>query len=182
MDDQSILALFNARSETAIAESQKKYGALCRGVAMRILGSREDAEEAENDAYLRAWNAIPPAAPASLGAYLAAVCRRVAIDRLRGRKRIKRGAGEYERALEELDGAADPAAPDPADVTELKDALERFLAALDTEQRQIFLLRYFWFCGIKEICRQTGKSESAVKMTLSRTRSRLKACLTEEQV
>ena len=45
--------------------------------------ARRDAEEAENDTYLRAWDSIPPAEPKHLGAYLAAVCRRLSIDRLR---------------------------------------------------------------------------------------------------
>ena len=61
MEDADIVRLYFERSENAISESQKKYGALCRRLAMRITGSRQDAEETENDTYLKVWNAVPPA-------------------------------------------------------------------------------------------------------------------------
>lgn len=174
MDDQGILQLYYLRSEKAIKESQTKYGRLCRSLAMRILGSREDAEETENDTYLRAWDTIPPTEPASLGAYLAALCRRIAIDRLRNRKRLKRGGGTYTETLEELDRSLAAVDGDPADKIALQDALERFLRSLPPEQRRIFLQRYWWMLSIKEIARDCGKSESAVKMTLARAREKLK--------
>lgn len=173
MDDNEIIALYFERSENAIKESRRKYGRLCRAAAMRILGSREDAEETENDTYLRAWNAIPPTRPVSLGAYLAAVCRRLAIDRLRANKSRRRGAGQYTQALEELDDLASNA-PDPADLAELKDLLERFLQGLEPGTRALFLQRYWWFMSVKEIARGSGMSESAVKMRLARARNALR--------
>ena len=51
MDDKSIVELFLARAETAIAEAAKKYGRYCRYIAMRVLGNEQDAEEVENDTY-----------------------------------------------------------------------------------------------------------------------------------
>ena len=55
MDDAKIIALYEARDEAAIAETQKKYGGYCHYIAERIL-PREDAEECVNDAYHKAWN------------------------------------------------------------------------------------------------------------------------------
>ena len=179
MDDQSIIRLYFARSENAIKESKKKYGALCRGLAMRITGSREDAEETENDTYLRAWDTIPPAEPDSLGAYLAAVCRRLAIDRLRAAKRRKRGGGAYETSLAELDETVADVAADPADEAALRDLLTRFLAALPEQPRTVFMQRYFWCRTVKEIAADTGLGESAVKMTLARAREKLKKDMEE---
>ena len=121
MDDAEIIRLFFARSENAIKESRLKYGALCRSLAMRVLGSREDAEETENDTYLRAWNTIPPTSPSSLGAYLAAVCRRLSIDRLRAAKSKKRGGGTYETSLAELDDTVADVSADFADAAALSD-------------------------------------------------------------
>lgn len=173
MEDKDIIELYILRDERAVKESGKKYGRLCQGVAMRILGNREDARETENDTYLRAWNTIPPTEPKSLGAYLAAICRRLSIDRLRSEKRKKRGAGEYTASLDELDAAVSDL-PDPADAAALKDALKRFLAALPEESRDIFLKRYWWFLSVKEIARRYDMSESAVKMQLARMRNKLR--------
>lgn len=60
MEDERIVALFFERSELAIRALDDKYGALCRAVAFNILADAQDAEECVSDAYLGAWNAIPP--------------------------------------------------------------------------------------------------------------------------
>ena len=51
MDDTQIVALYWARDEAALAESEQKYGGYCRAIALGILESREDA--AEPDILLR---------------------------------------------------------------------------------------------------------------------------------
>lgn len=51
MDDFAIVELYHRREEQAIAESDKKYGTLCRSIALRLLGFREDAEECVNDTW-----------------------------------------------------------------------------------------------------------------------------------
>ena len=60
MDDKQIISLFFARSDQAITELSKKYGKLCFKIANNILDDPQDAEECVNDAYLGAWNSIPP--------------------------------------------------------------------------------------------------------------------------
>ena len=45
MEDYEIIGLYYDRSEDAIAETDVKYGSLCRHIAVNILASREDAEE-----------------------------------------------------------------------------------------------------------------------------------------
>jgi hypothetical protein len=64
VEDEQIVALYWARSERAIRESMSKYGAYCQAIACNILSFRSDAEEAVNDTWLGAWNAMPPAQPA----------------------------------------------------------------------------------------------------------------------
>lgn len=49
MDDKKIIDLFFALDENAIAEIEKKYGALCRYIAGNILDQREDVEECVSD-------------------------------------------------------------------------------------------------------------------------------------
>ena len=78
MQDSEIIALYWQRDEAAIAETSRKYGAYCFRIAANILTAKEDAEECVNDAYHRAWNAIPPERPEHLGAWLGRVVRNVA--------------------------------------------------------------------------------------------------------
>lgn len=75
MDDTRIVDLYWSRSQQAIAESKAKYGVCCRGIAYRILQCNEDADECENDTYLRAWNAMPPSRPRFFGSVLSSHCQ-----------------------------------------------------------------------------------------------------------
>lgn len=179
MEDQRIVALYWERDEAAIAESRKQYGGYCRTIAARILGSEEDAREVENDTFLAAWNAIPPAHPDNLGTFLGMLCRRKSIDRRRQDTRQKRGGGQWEAALEEL-GDCLTDGDRVADQIALRDALERFLREQSEENRNLFLRRYWWFSSVSEIARDFDLSESAVKVRLLRTRESLRQHLEKE--
>ena len=61
--DEKIIDLFFERSEQGIRELDNKYGAICHNLSYNIVNNRQDAEECVNDAYLGAWNAIPPGTP-----------------------------------------------------------------------------------------------------------------------
>ena len=63
MTDQQILELYWARSEDAIAETDKVYGRYFLFIAREILRDEEDAKETVNDTYLKAWHTIPPQRP-----------------------------------------------------------------------------------------------------------------------
>ena len=75
MQDHEIVALYWERNETAIAETEKKYGGYCYVIAYNVLYSHEDAEECVNDTYLRAWETMPPEKPSALNAYLGRITR-----------------------------------------------------------------------------------------------------------
>lgn len=51
MEDKKIIELYWDRDESAIVETQKKYGNYCYSIAKGILRQREDAEEVTNDTY-----------------------------------------------------------------------------------------------------------------------------------
>lgn len=93
MQDSEIIALYWQRDEAAIAETSRKYGAYCFRIAGNILTAKEDAEECVNDAYHRAWNAIPPERPEHLGAWLGRVVRNVALGRWQHAHARKRNRG-----------------------------------------------------------------------------------------
>lgn len=181
--DTQLIAMFTARNEQAIAETQQVYGGFCYSIAYRILGNRQDAEECVNDAMLCLWNALPKAQPKSLRAYLITVVRNLALDRTAADHAEKRGGNAEQippEALAEL-----PAADDTAGAAEqraLKEALGRFLSGLPQETRILFIERYWFMSTVPELAKEHGMGQSAVKMALSRTRKKLEAFLKEEDL
>ena len=90
MDDCAIIALYEQRSEQAIAETDRKYGPYCTGIAYRVLASLEDAEECVSDTWLRTWQAIPPAKPGNLRAFVGRITHNLALNRYRFQRAQKR--------------------------------------------------------------------------------------------
>ncbi len=182
MSDAGIVALYFARDERAVEISREKYGSWCMAAAEGILSSREDAEECVNDALLRAWNAIPPEKPAYLGAFLASIARRIALDRYRAETAEKRGGGGIRLCLDELAEVVgdNPAVEDPGAENGLRDALERWLREQSPEQRRIFLLRYWYAYPVAEAAEKCGVSVGAAKMSLGRSKKRLRKFLEKE--
>ena len=100
MKDEQIIALYFARNEDAIGETDKKYGARLLQLAQRILLDQFACEEVRSDTYLKTWNAIPPQRPPVFPAFLSRLTRQGAIDRYRRDGAQKRGAREYLLSLE----------------------------------------------------------------------------------
>lgn len=183
--DKALLLLYEQRNDSAVRETEKHYKKLCMSAAMQITESREDAEECVNDALLRLWNAIPPAKPENLGAYLLKTVRNLAYS-LRERSSAKRrGSGQLPLALDELAeslAAKDDTEAQVTDSIALKDALNRFLGSVTADQRTVFVMRYWMTLDIPEIAERLGMSSSGVKMSLLRTRNKLKAFLKKEEL
>lgn len=184
MEDHAIIELYFQRSETALAESDRKYGKYCAAIARNILRSAEDAEECVSDTWLRAWHAIPPTRPQRLRIFFGRITRNLSLNRWEKENAEKRGGGEVSLALDELsECVADPAAmswnPDGAVITEV---LNAFLASLPAEKRTIFMRRYWYMESVRDIARSLGIGESKVKMTLLRAREALKELLLKEGI
>lgn len=183
LEDEKIVELYLERSETAITETQTKYGRYCHTIAYNVLYSNEDAEECVNDTYIRAWNSIPPQKPNVLSAFLGAITRNLALDRYQ-RTKAKKRSECTELALEEL-GECIPCSEDGASIADelaLKEAINGFLASLKEQPRIIFMRRYWYLCSVKEIAVSLGLSESKVKVSLMRTRMKFKMYLENQGV
>lgn len=184
MDDKQILDLYWARSEKAIAETISKYGRYCRSIAYNILRNNEDCEECVNDTYLKAWESIPPQRPNSLSAFLGRITRNLSLNKYKHNKTHKRGLGQIPLVLEELQECI-PSVNNTehlADELVLTEVLNRFLADLPPEARMIFMRRYWYMSSIKEIAADFSASESKVKMSLSRSRNKLRDLLGKEGI
>lgn len=180
MEDKEIVELYWRRDESAVERSQEKYGAYCLAIARRIVP--DAAGEAWNDALLGAWNAMPPHRPARLSTFLGKLTRNLAFTRYQAANAAKRGGGELPLVLDELEELISGTDSEPADRLALQDALNGFLAELRSNQRTIFLRRY-WYCeSVKDIARALGMSENSVSAALGRLRRRLKDHLTEKEI
>ena len=182
MDDQKIIDLYWSRSETAITETDQKYGKYCYSIAYNILTNNEDAEESVSDTYMTAWNVIPPRRPSVLCTFLGKITRHISIDRWRKRSASKRGGGEVTLALDELNDcvAGMQNVEMEFERKEILKAYVSFLNALPATERRIFLCRYWYVESIETIADKFSFSQSKVKTMLHRTRAKLRKHFAEE--
>lgn len=181
LNDQSIIQLYLDRDETAIRETDKKYGRYCFSVANHILFNHADSDECVNDTYFKAWITIPPTIPENLKIYLSKITRNLALNLYEKLHAEKRGAMQTNVVLDEISEIVGKSSVEE-DVNSvlLTDCINTFLKELPKEKRKIFVLRYWHMYSILEISTQLNISESNVKMSLSRTRSALHEYLVKE--
>ncbi len=181
MDDRQIVQLYWDRNEQAIPETLAKYGAYCTAIAKNILGSHEDAEECVNDTYLHAWNAMPPHRPSMLSTFLGKITRNLSFNRYKHNTADKRGGGQLPLVLNELAECVTStvSVSQAVEQQELTRAIDAFLDTLSADKRNIFVCRYWYTDSIADIAARFCMKESAVAMTLSRTRMKLHRYLTE---
>ena len=178
MDDNEIVDLFFERSENAINELSAKYGNACLGLSRRITGSMQDAEECVNDAYLGVWNAIPPARPQPLVAFVLRIVRNISVNRLEHNIAKKR-QGDYQQCVKELErmtGSHDTPESEYEKAL-LSGYIDEFLNSLDKVNRYIFVRRYWYIDTYEDISKSVSIRAGAVRTRLSRTRKQLKAFL-----
>lgn len=182
--DSEIVELYWARSEDALSATAERYGSYCHTVAYNILGDHRDAEECVNDAFLRAWNAIPPHRPKRLAAFLGKLTRNLAINRYQAHRAEKRGGGQMELVLSELEDCvpAENTVDRAVEERTLTEALNRFLRAQPEGKRNLFLLRYWYLYPVGEIAARYGMKEGTAASQLFRMRKELKAYLEKEGI
>ena len=175
MDDKQIVELYWQRCESAIKETDKKYGRYCHYIAYHILADNEDAKEIVNDTYLKTWNTVPPQRPDPLKSYVGMISRRLALDAYEAQHTQKRG-GEVGVLLAELSECI-PDRSGGADIGEsvaLRDALNRFVRSLPDKTGRIFVRRYWYGDSLSYLSDITGYSENNISQKLFTLRSKLK--------
>lgn len=182
MEDREIIALFFARDEEAIRQTDLRYGTRLRALAERIVRSTEDAQENVNDTYFQAWQTIPPQRPARYFAYLAKICRNFALDTLDWRAAAKRSA-EIVSLTRELENCIpDNRGEQALEGRELGRLVDAFLAEQSKENRMIFVRRYFYADSVGEIAKRFAMKEGTVSARLHRIREKLADYLSKEGI
>ena len=185
MDDKEIIDQFWARSESAIIAVSNKYSKYCRTIAFNILGNDEDAEEAVNDTLGRIWNAIPPARPNSLRAFVGRITRNLSFDMLEKANAAKRGGSRFDALLSELGECLADSRDSFDELIEsdaIASALNAFLSEQSTVNRRIFVRRYWRAASIEEIASAFNISAGKVKTILFRMRKKLREHLESEGI
>lgn len=168
--------------EKILGELSEKYGKVCRTVAKNILRNDEDAEEILNDALLAFWNSAFEDFPENPGAWLCKTVRNLALNRLEYLSAEKRGSGNAEVALSELEECipSKNSVEEKIDEGALLKAIEDFLRTQPKEKQNIFVRRYWYMFSVSEIAKTYGISESKAKSVLFRMRNELRKKLEEE--
>ncbi len=137
-----------------------------------------------NDTYLKVWGVIPTLRPLKFSAFIGKITRNLSLDKYEYYNAKKRGQGEIQVAFEELQEyvAGTGNVEDAIDDMLLTEKLNCFLEGLSVEKRKVFMRRYWYLSGVKDIAADYRMSESKVKMILLRTRNELKEYLEQEGI
>lgn len=178
MDDNKIIELLFARSESALDEIAKKYASLYKGVARKTLRNESDVEECANDVLLSLWNSIPPNRPNSLTAYICTLSRRICVSKIRYNSRQKR-SDDYTVMLSELNECIPDVPSEERDAETIR-ILNEFVRELSPDVRILFIRRYIYLESVAELATRFGLRENTISAKLYRARKRLQKILEKE--
>jgi len=153
-------------------------------LAWRLVGTREDAEELAQEAFLRLHRSLPGYRGDSLiGTWLYRTTTRLAIDFLR-RERIKRKVFFFRQDNDSPDPVelARDCRQTPGEIFQTQEAmrsLRKSLQNLSSRQQVIFMLRHYEGLALKEIAEHLGLETGTVKAHLHRAVTQLRKDLVE---
>jgi RNA polymerase sigma-70 factor, ECF subfamily len=159
--DGFLAAGIDARDQRALAALYDRYAGLALAVALRILGNREEAEEAVQDAIWQIWSGRVRYDPlrGRFRTWVFMIARSRALDRVRRRAAAAaRAAAAESNASAEIDGAE----------IELTRDLRESLAALNSEQRDAIVLAFYDGLTHDEIAARLGSPVGTVKSRIRR--------------
>ena len=172
MKDAAAVAAVLAGDVDAFAVIVDRYRDAFTRYAVRMLGSREDADDALQSAFVRAFRHLDRCRdPGRLGAWLYQIvineCRTLATRRSRRELRLVRDDPE-------VDGTSvEPDETDPP----LRSRIESALAQIEVGQREAFILKHVEELSYEQMMEITGLGEAALKMRVKRARDRLRELL-----
>ncbi len=173
--DGDLLRRLSEREAHALEVLYARYSSYVMGISLRMLGSREEAEEVVQDVFWQLWKAELRYDPARgrFSTWLFSVARFRCLDRLRSRERTLPRAGQHE-----LDAAE---APDDQELevflVERQKEVRAVLASLPDEQRTAIELAFFRGLTHDEIAAATGEALGTVKSRIRRGLARLRSAL-----
>ena len=172
--DAELVAAAIAGDVDSFAELSRRYRDTYARFAVRMVGSRDDAEDVLQSAFIRAYRALDRCRdPSRFGAWLYQIvaneCRTVVIRRARRERRIVNDEIQLREA----------AADSTTDMDDTLEDVQYALDQLDVEQREAFLMKHVEQLSYEEMAEITGDGVSALKMRVKRACARLRELLEE---
>lgn len=156
----------------------RAYEKTIYNLSCRMLGSREDAMDAAQEAFFRAYRSLESfRGESKFSVWLYRLCSNVCLDMLRKRSRTHETSLTDENA-EEMPLPDERFCPQTElEKKELRQMVRRGLDRLDPDFRQILVLREINGLSYEEIARVTGLEPGTVKSRIFRARKKLAAIL-----
>ena len=175
MEERRLLEQLKKRQRGALERAIDRYTPYVSTVVWRTLGpaaTREDAEEVVSDVFLALWAGADSVTGEHLRAWLAAVARNKAADRLR---RAEQAAAPL------LDSDADPAMgpEEQAETREWAARLWQAVQSLEEPDRTLFVRYYYEGEKLKDVAKELNLQPATARTRLHRGRKVLKQRLTE---
>lgn len=185
MDESILIKRAKKGNEQAFEAIVRLYEVRAYTYAYHLIGNREDAQEITQDSFVKLWNGLPNfREDASLSTYLMRIVKNTCLDFLRKRKEtvlplqdISADGETYDRAIPDLDPEHDP-----VEALERKEKIltvQKAVAELSPDFREILLLRDFHHMSYEEIGAVLGLEDGTVRSRLNRARMKLKKILEE---
>jgi RNA polymerase sigma-70 factor (ECF subfamily) len=163
LDDTILVRAAQNGDVDAFEELVRRHQASVYRVALRILGSSADAQDAVQETFIRAWRALPHFRhDSTISTWLYRIATRRALHRIAAR-----------RTTETLDEVEPEGGPDPADSAERRErlrAVTHAIANLPPEQRAALVLREFEGLSYQEVADILGAGLPAIKTRIHRAR------------
>jgi len=172
---ESLLAGVARGDEASFAELYQATSAKLYGVALRILRSKEVAEEVVQEAYFKVWERAGDYDPkiATPVTWMSAIVRNRALDE--ARRRVARPLADAAE-LDDIESEDEH----PLNAIERAQDVERLLRCLEglePEKKQIVRLAYLHGLSREAIAKRFNRPEGTIKTWLHRSLAQLKGCL-----
>ncbi|HBB35528.1 MAG TPA: hypothetical protein DDZ80_16845 [Cyanobacteria bacterium UBA8803] len=177
-----LLERISEQDKTALSELYDRYARVLHALSFKILGSVEEAEEVVLDVFSQVWRTAKSYKPSRgrVDAWLFAIARSRALDRLRVLQRLARSAtASVDAALMQPSLLSNP--EEDLLITERRVQVLAALELLPPEQRQVVELAYYKGLTHVEIAAHTGKSLGTVKTRIRLGLEKLRSALEKEQ-
>lgn len=172
--DDDLISRVRVGDQEAFATLVERYKRQVYNLAYRLLGNPNDAEDAAQETFVRAYTRLATYEPdGRFGAWLSAICSHWCIDTMRARRRRVQTVAlgkvpESDRFISQVDGPEDVAM-----VADSRAEVQRWLDSLPPQYRTVLTLRYFQDLSYAEIADVLDEPVSTVRMRLFRARAML---------
>ncbi len=187
LEDEHFLVRLRSRDERAFNELVRLYERRIYGLAFRMLGRRDEAEDLAQEVFVQVFKAIETFRGESK---LSTWMYRITVNLSKNRTKYlsRRHAGEEEDVtalgervpMGEARGvtAADVVRPDDAYAGhEVESIVQRCIAGIEPDFREVLVLRDVEELSYEEIAEITGLPDGTVKSRIFRARAQLRACV-----